>query len=136
MNQEKKKALEPAIKAILKKHGIKGSLRVRNHSTLILTIRESSIDFIGDYNSRLEERNLGREEWNKKMPVTDGNIEVNHYTIDSAFTSRYALILNELQEAMMVGNHDNSDIMTDYFDVGWYAYITIGEWNKPYILIN
>lgn len=32
------------------------------------------------------------------------------------------------------GNHDNSDISTDYFDVGWYVNVRIGEWNKPYIL--
>jgi hypothetical protein len=31
-----------------------------------------------------------------------------------------------------VKNHDNSDIMTDYFDVGWYVNIYVGKWNKPY----
>jgi hypothetical protein len=35
---------------------------------------------------------------------------------------------------MNMGNHDNSDIMTDYFDVGWYVDVNIGLWNKPYIL--
>ena len=33
---------------------------------------------------------------------------------------------------MMVGNHNNSDISTDYFDVGWYIDINIGKWDKPY----
>jgi hypothetical protein len=29
----------------------------------------------------------------------------------------------ELRDAMNNGNHDNSDIMSDYFDVGWYVSI-------------
>jgi hypothetical protein len=33
---------------------------------------------------------------------------------------------------MVVGNHDRSDSMTDYFDVGWYISINVGKWNKPY----
>jgi hypothetical protein len=37
---------------------------------------------------------------------------------------------------MMVGNHDRSDIQSDYFDVGWYVDINIGRWNKPYALVK
>jgi hypothetical protein len=33
---------------------------------------------------------------------------------------------------MDIGNHDRSDIQTDYFDVGWYKSVNIGTWNKPY----
>ncbi len=32
--------------------------------------------------------------------------------------------------------YDNSDIMTDYFDVAWYVDINIGKWNKPYKLVE
>ena len=31
---------------------------------------------------------------------------------------------------MNVGNHDNSDPMTDYFDVGWYISVNLGRWDK------
>ena len=41
--------------------------------------------------------------------------------------------LLKLIEAMNLGNHDNSDAMSDYFDVGWLAYINVGSWKKPYI---
>jgi hypothetical protein len=34
----------------------------------------------------------------------------------------------------MEGNHDNSDIQSDYFDVGWYVEVNIGKWNKAYDL--
>ena len=40
--------------------------------------------------------------------------------------------LSEVIPAMNNGNHDNSDIQTDYFDVGWYIDVNIGKWNKPY----
>jgi len=44
--------------------------------------------------------------------------------------------LTEVYEAMMEGNHNNSDIQSDYFDVGWYVNIQVGKWNKPYELIK
>jgi hypothetical protein len=31
-------------------------------------------------------------------------------------------------------NHDNSDPMTDYYDVGHYTKINIGKWDKAYQL--
>ena len=31
-------------------------------------------------------------------------------------------------------NHNNSDVQTDYFDVGWYIEINVGDWEKPYKL--
>jgi hypothetical protein len=34
------------------------------------------------------------------------------------------------------GNHDNSDIQSDYFDVGWYISINVGRWDKPYELVT
>jgi len=33
---------------------------------------------------------------------------------------------------MMIGNHNNTDLMSDYFDVGWYISINVGKWDKPY----
>jgi len=31
------------------------------------------------------------------------------------------------------GNHNNSDIQTDYFDVGWYITVNLGKYDTPYI---
>jgi hypothetical protein len=33
---------------------------------------------------------------------------------------------------MNTGNWDESDIQTDYFNVGWYVDVKIGSWQKPY----
>ena len=45
VSQEMKSELAPVIKTILKKYGMKGSLAVRNHSTLVLNIKSGKIDF-------------------------------------------------------------------------------------------
>ena len=38
ISQEDKKALAPKIKSILKQYGLKGSLSIRHHPTLVLNI--------------------------------------------------------------------------------------------------
>ena len=108
MSQERKAALAPAIKAVLKKYGVKGSLSVSHHSGLTLTLSEGKIDF-----------------W-----------QVNTYHIGNHWQGVAQKFLSEVVAAMNVGNHDNSDIMTDYFDVGWYVYVNIGKWNKPYKVVK
>ena len=120
MSQENKKALAPAIKAILQKHGLKGSLGVRNHSTLVLKITSGKIDFAADYNG--------------PQPTHGFTARVNHFYIHTGWNGKARDALNELARAMNAGNHDRSDIMTDYFDVGWYVDLSVGEWNKPYVL--
>ena len=62
-----------------------------------------------------------------EMPITAFG-STDHYAILNA----YKEFLMELKSAMMNGNHDRSDIMTDLFDVGWYIDINIGRWNKAY----
>lgn len=111
MNQEKKKALMPGIKKVLKKFGIKGTVKIRHHSTLVVTLREGAIDF-GD------------------------KPQVNVYWIDDQWKGEAKQFLLELYKAMNAceeyQNHDRSNAMVDYFDVGWYCDISIGEWKKPY----
>jgi len=105
MNVEKKNKLAPGIKKVLAEYGMKGTLAI-NHYTLKVNLKSGPIDF-----------------------GTDG---VNEYHIDSHFTGVAKEFLLKLKDAMMVGNHDRSDSMTDYFDVGWYIGINVGKWDKPY----
>ena len=49
MSQERKQNLAPAIKAVLKKYGVKATIAVRNHSTLVVNIKSGSIDFIENF---------------------------------------------------------------------------------------
>ena len=130
-NQEPKAKMAPAIKAVLKKYNLSGSLAVRNHSTVVLNIKSGDIDFISNFNET-----CGNDRYQIAhgfRPRTDC-IDVNPYHYKNHFTGK---ALNFLEEAFAIlngGNHDNSDIQTDYFDVGWYVDVNIGKWDKPYQL--
>lgn len=119
MNQERKATLVPGIKAALAKHGLKGRVNVPNRFTIGVVITEGPIDFFSD----LQAENDG---WDY--------IDVNTHWIDSHFEGESVEALTDIMRAMSTGNWDNSDIQTDYFDVGWYLSIKIGKRGKPYIL--
>lgn len=121
VSQELKKSLAPAIKAVCKKYGVKATLAVRHHSTLSLNIKSGKVDFFSDFGAHA---GLNRE----------SSIQVNTYHYKSHFTGKSLKFLSEVIPLMNVGNHDNSDIMTDYFDVGWYIDVNVGKWNAPYVL--
>lgn len=40
-------------------------------------------------------------------------------------------VINNIVEAINSENYDNSDSMSDYFDVGYYVHLNFGKWNKP-----
>lgn len=129
MNQETKAMMAPAIKDVFKKYGVKGSLAVANHRTLVANIKSGPIDFIGNYNETVKESHP-----NYDFRPAEGYIDVNPYWYHEHFSGVAKLFLLELLTAMNTGNHDRSDIQTDYFDVGWYVDVNIGKWNKPYVL--
>ena len=53
VSQDMKKRLAGNIKNICKKYGIKASLSVNHHSTLVLNIKSGRIDFIGNINETM-----------------------------------------------------------------------------------
>ena len=132
MSQDRKSALSPAIKAVLKKYGVKGSLAVRNHSTLVLNIKSGPIDFISNLNKVCAVA-PGADRYGAYRPAV-GSIDVNPYHYRDHFDGKALAFLSEVMPVMNNGNHDNSDIQSDYFDIGWYIDVNIGSWNKPYIL--
>ena len=136
MNQDKKATIAPAVKAVLKKYGIKGTLAVRNHSTLVLNIKSGSIDFVENFISTDANVMHGRKMSQDQIDYLRKNqsMDVNPYWYKEHFSGKAKSFLSELLPIMNNGNHDNSDIQTDYFDVGWYVDVNIGKWNKPYIL--
>jgi len=119
MNQDKKKAIAPKVKEICKRHGIKATLSVRHGMTLCLNIKSGEIDFFADSELDPEKER--------------GQIQVNVYHYKDHFTGMSKAFLAEVIPALNSGNHDNSDIMADYFDVGWYIDVNVGQFQKPYI---
>ena len=111
ISQTLKKELTPAIKAVLKKYDMKGTISIAHHSKLVVTLRSGSM-FKG---------------------LTDTSVNYYHINSDKRFDEKEKSFLNELRNAMMVGNYDNSDPQSDYFDVGWYIEIKIGNYEKDYI---
>lgn len=85
--------------AVLKEYGEKGTLSIQHYSTLVLKIKSGGMFEKGKY--------------------------INEYHLSENADGRTLEFLKKVKQAMMIGNHDNSDAMTDYFDVGWYISITI-----------
>ena len=115
VSQSMKKELAPGIKAVLNRYGMKGSIRVRNHSTLCVTVKSGAIDF-------------------SEYMRGEAYIDVNEYWIDQHYAGIVSDFLNELLDAMKGPNYfNNDDAMTDYFHRSHYTDICIGTaWNKPY----
>lgn len=122
VSQELKAKIAPKVKAILKKYKVKGSLAVNHHSTLVLNIKEGSLDFLNEY---------GVEDYGKFIKERD-YIQVNPYHYKSHFKGKSKAFLAEVIPALNDGNWDKSDSQSDYFNVGWYVSVNIGKWNKPY----
>jgi hypothetical protein len=135
-SQERKSEIAPKVKSILNKYGIKGSLSVRHHSTLVLNIKSGSIDFIENYIATDSNVLHGRKMDQGQIDYLLKNqaIDVNPYWFHEHYTGVAKAFLTEVMEAMNVGNWDKSDIQSDYFNVGWYVDVNIGKWNKPYIV--
>lgn len=112
--QERKREMAPVIKAICKKYGMKGSLSIRNHSCYVFTIKSGIIDF-------------------NNPQVSD---TVNHLQPEKFYSGKALEFIKEISAEMEKGNYNNSDYMTDYFDINFYVNIQLGSWNKvtkPYI---
>lgn len=111
MNQSEKARLAPKIKAVLKKYNMKGSLAVRNYSTLVLNLKSGPLNLAD--NDR-------------------GYSQVNLYWLADNYQGKELAFLEEVKAAMHDGNHDTSNAQIDYFCVGWYVNVNAGDWNKPY----
>jgi hypothetical protein len=132
MNQERKAQLAPGIKAVFKKYAVKGSISVDNHSTLVVTIKEGVLDFIGEANRFNREYAERRGE---RFHPVEGYYQANPYRGAAEYSDpTVGQFFRELTAAMR-GNlwYDNSDIMTDYFDTAYYLHINVGRWRRPYV---
>jgi len=121
MNQEKKAVIAAKLKPVLKKYGVKGTLSVRNHSSIVLNVKAGKVDFFTDYVDREDAKKFG--------------IQVNPYWFQDHFAGKSKQFLAEAFDALKgAGYYNNSDIQTDYFDCAYFYDINIGKWNKPYEL--
>ena len=116
VSQEKKKALAPAIKAVLKKYKVKASIAVSNHSALVVNIREGAVPF-----------------------KPSDHYQVNEYYYEDHYADNPTLVsfLDELISAMKGPNyHNNDNAMVDHYDRSHYTYINFGQCDKPYVMVS
>jgi hypothetical protein len=116
VSQEKKKALAPAIKAVLKKYKMKASIAVRHHSTLVVNIKEGAVPF-----------------------KESDHYSVNEYHYESHYADNPTLVsfLSELLSAMKGPEYYNNDnAMIDYYDRSHYTDINFGKWDQPYKVVS
>jgi hypothetical protein len=109
-SQEQKKAMMPQMKALLKQYGLKGSVSVRNRSSVVLTLRSGDIDFGVDH------------------------CDVNVYWIDQHWSGVAQEFLKKAAAILRGPDYfDHSDSQTDYFHTSHYYDIQVGKWDKPYV---
>ena len=112
VSKETKKELAPEIKKVLAEFGVKGTIRVNNHSTLVVTLRKVPTGLF------------------TPKEIADGGVNVYH--IERFFEGTAKKFLTKLLAAMKGTKwYDNTDAMIDYFDTAWYNDIKIGEYGKP-----
>ena len=134
VSKELKAELAPAIKAVCEKYGIKASIAVRNHSTLVVNIKSGKIDFVENYNSVAETRTFY---WGRASKCIDGHLDVHHGWYNEVFSGVAKEFFAELFTAMKGNNwFDKSDIQSDYFHTAYYMDVNVGHWNKPYVFTS
>lgn len=114
MNQERKASIHAALKRVIPKNW-KWSLAVRHHSSIVLTIAAAPHQLSNGHES------LNPYHWERQ------------HADKVDWTPEVVEIFKAIFSALNRGNHNNSDIMTDYFDVGWYVEVDLGRWDKPFV---
>ena len=111
LSKEKIKEIRKNIRVKFpSKDGWKISVVNKHYSVVDVTILKAPIRFIGgDY-----------EQLNPFYPDYYENPKV----------------LSELVDICNDGNYNNSDPMTDYFDVGWYVHVSQGNWDVPFEFVT
>ena len=133
VSQETKKELSVYIKKVLKKYGMKGTIAVRHHSTLVVNIKSGKLDIIGNWFNHATKFS-DTNQYGDKITKPD-YMDVNVYWINENYTGEVKSFLSELLDAMKGDKwFDKSDIQSDYFHTAWYNDINVGNWNKPYSL--
>ncbi|QHJ78877.1 MAG: hypothetical protein [Caudoviricetes sp.] len=114
VSKEMKVALVAEIKKVLPKTW-KATYAINNMSTLVVTIRKAPIDLVEAF----------------ETDRTEFQVSEYHYK-NNCKDEEVKSIIEKLFAAMNGQNYDNSDRMTDYFDVGYYTELRFGDWKKDF----
>lgn len=134
MNQEKKKEIASLLKMIIPRTW-KYTLSVDNHSTIVLNIRSADFDLC----EMIYQKELTKQHsiYGDLAPIKREYYSPYHHRIVDYFDDITVKgIFEGIVQALNLKNYDNSDAMTDYFDVGHYVRINIGQYNNPFVFVE
>lgn len=136
INKEQVQEKRKQITAIGKAYGVTCTVSGANSSSITVTVRKGKLDFLGNHVETVKNNWLNPRQIidNAEFYAREGYLSCNHYVLDKLFSGVCLEFLNKVLGVMKQGHYDNSDIVTDYFNVAWYMYIYIGECSKPYVL--
>jgi hypothetical protein len=135
MNQEKKATIKANLDKALKGTGVKYTLSVRNHSTIVCNVKSAPIDFIENFIQTDRNSHIGKKMSEDHVAHIRKNkaLDVNPYWYKEHFSGKALEVVDKIVKAMYTANYyDNSDAMVDYFDTAYYVDVNIGKWNKPF----
>jgi hypothetical protein len=140
VSKEDKKNLTPAIKAVLKKYNMKGTISVSNMSSLNVKLSQGELDILGASKQGAIDSNrydyfLADDVKRLNYYLEATHIDVNTYWIEEHYkNAKVVAFLTELRTAMEGPDFFNEDdMMTDYAYRSHYVNILVGTWTKPYI---
>lgn len=113
VSKEKMKEVQTELKETFPQY--KFSIRKRHYSTICVSILSGPLTLTKDPR--------GHESVN-------GRYIKDHYK-DNPEAAEF---LQQVMNIVDKGNYNNSDYMTDYYDVGYYVDLEIGQWDKPYVV--
>lgn len=128
MNQSKKAIIQKALKPVLAKYGVKGTLRVRNNHAITLTLRSGAVDFVRDMKPVVHGRVA-----DKVALMQNYHFSINTYWYADNYEDTARAFLGEALAALKSADwYDRSDAQVDYFDTAYYVDIDVGTWKQPY----
>lgn len=135
MNQEKKATIKANLDKALKGTGVKYSLSVNNHSTIVCTVKSAPIDLVENFIQTDVKSFSGKKMAQDQIDYIRQRqyLDVNPYWYKEHFSGKALELVDKIVKAMYTANYyDNSDAMVDYFDTAYYVDVNIGKWNKPF----
>lgn len=138
VSQEMKAKLAPTIKAICKRYGVKASIAVRHHSTLVLNIKSGRIDFIENYIKTDADKPYANKMSQDQIDYIRNKkfLDVNTYWVKDHYSGVAKDFLVDMIAAMEGPDFFNEDdAQTDYFHRSHYIDINIGNWDRPYAVV-
>ena len=130
-SKEMKKEKEEKLKKVMPR-GWKFTTRVYDNMKFVVTIRSAPVDLIGIIVDSMKYNN-SNVDYILKYGCKEHIHPHPNYIKDIFKADKKILkIMLDIIEVIDEDNYDNSDSQTDYFDVGYYSYLCIGERNKPF----